>query len=390
MIKRKGQAGGIEISILIMLIAFFIIIYIVLLPPGERGALLNETTTTLDSGVSAAAKTLLSASPGKVYPYTTSTQENKLESMHLFSKDSTEQESLAKAITISKSLLKDDYKNLYFDVKDLKDATEVSLVFLIKKSQGDITLSLNGNTIYEGTLTNKQLPLKLPSAYLKSKNNVLHMETESPGIKIFSANYYLLQDIKLVKKMQTKKLSSIRVFSVDSNQDVNNLKLSYFINCNKLKDSGKLTILFNDKVEHSDTIFCQYSEKRELILDKKQLSNTGRNKLEFKIDKGDYNIDQAIVKVRMAKSSYPKYSLDIDSSTWADIRAGKKKVKIRFTLGGERAKAQITVQEKQFSINTQSTTYTKDITTMLDNGANHITLVPYTTFDLKNIKVYVG
>jgi ACT domain-containing protein len=287
--------------------------------------------------------------------------------------------------------MQDNFKEIIFDVNDLKQMKKASLIFLIKDSKGSLTIKLNGHLIYQGELTNNQLPIELPKAYLKDKNNKIYMESSSPGWRIFSSNYYLLQDVKLIKVVETKKLSSIRSFYVDTSegQSPKKLTLAYFINCNKVKEYGKLTIMLNGRLVHSDTVFCQYPDKREKTLDKSYLSSTGRNKLEFKIDKGDYNIDQASVKVEMAKSAFPKYSFEIDTDDWKDVSSGSKKVKVKFLFGDNRKRMAVTVQEDQFSLDTSSNVYTRDITSMVDNGANHLTLVPYNSFEIKSMKVFL-
>ena len=172
-------------------------------------------------------------------------------------------------------------------------------------------------------------------------------------------------------------------------QEPKNIELSYFINCNTVKESGMLTINVNERMVYSDTIFCQYANKREIPLDASYFRINGANDVEFMIDKGDYNLDQVKITSTMKTKGYPKYTFEVGTDLWEDIVTGKKKAYIKFLFNEGGKKANIRVQEDQFNIDTRSTIYTKDITSSLDNGANHVTIIPLNAFEIKSMKIFV-
>jgi len=204
--NKKGQADGGAVYILILLMAFFILIYVILLPRGEREELLNITSSTDAATGEAPAKTVvLSESPGKVYSFTSNLQTINIEPIHVYSRDESTSFTLIKSMTVSRNLLKDNFKTVLFDLTDLSELKEVKLFFLITESKGPMTIYLNGKLLYEGLLTSSQMPLELPLANLQEKNR-LEFYSASPGIRVFSSNYYIMQDVQLIKTLKVEKI----------------------------------------------------------------------------------------------------------------------------------------------------------------------------------------
>lgn len=386
---KKGQAGGIEVSILVILIALFIIIYVILLPPEERTELLGDNTTdSSGASVPSGSTVLLSESPGKVVSYSKNIQTSKLEPLHLYAKDEQETQALVKTLTVSRNILKDNYKNIVFNIDDLDKIKDVKLFMMVQDSKGRLTIKLNGQIVYNGVLGAEQLPIVLPKDYLKTGNK-LEFSVNLPGI--FSSNYYVLQDVSIIKTYSTTKTESERFFFIDlaEGQQVKNSKLHYIVNCNELEPRGMLTILLNGHLASKDTVFCEYSDEIVLPLNKDHMSDDGRNKLEFSIDKGDYSFDQLRAVSELANSIYPKYVFDISSDIYSEAKAGKKKIMLKMTFAdNDRKEMTVYMQEKQFGINTNMKDYTKDVTSMIDDGANYIKLIPKKDFEITSLKIY--
>lgn len=388
MLNKRGQAAY-EVSILIVIIALLLLIYIILLPPGQRQALLEDTEFNATSGAEPAASTvLLSESPGRVFSYTTNKQQLNIEPVHIFSKIDSDSQQLVKSLTVSRNILKDNFKEILFDVKDLNKLDSAKLLFLIKESKGPITITLNNNLIYEGELDSSQMPIELPKSYLQNTGNVLRMETASTGWRLFSSNYYLLQDVVLVKSLNIKNNRVARGFLINTeSQKIRTAKLSYFISCND-NQNGQLAISLNNRQVYRDLVFCQYQDEREVPLSKDLFSLSGSNTLMFEVDNGDYNLDQIKVNVELARSSYPTYNFEADSDLWKKIRDGKSKVMLKLNMGEGRKKATFLIQGETVSMDTSAATYERDITSLVENGANSIKLVPDTNFEISSLKVY--
>jgi hypothetical protein len=390
--KKRGQTtvSAVEVSVLVFLIGVFMIAYIILLPAEDREALLDEDFgASGDSDAASISETLLSESPGEVSSTKSSASVSEFEPMRLYSITDSITEDLASSLTVSRNILKNNYKNIYFNVDDLDNLEDLGLLFLITESKGELSVVLNDNLVYEGELTSNDLPVTLPTTQLLEENNLLKLYVNSPGWNIFSANYYLLQDIQLVENYEVSDTTSTRTFSVSEPGNVNSATLTYFISCNS-NDDGILSLTLNSREVFSDRIFCEYLNERELGLDVDYLQTT--NTLRFDITEGDYNIEEVELEISKSSSKYPSYSFDIDSDTYEDITSGEKEVYLKLSFSDDTSEKIMTVrvQENGFGVNTEDDSYEKVITSLLDNGANTITLEPDATFEIENLKVYTG
>jgi hypothetical protein len=352
---------------------------------------LNTTTTYLDEDelVSAGAQVILSESPGEVYSYSTNTHTINIEPMHVYSREDSEIYTLIRAMSVSRNLLKDNFKILNFEVKDIADLKGAKILFLIKESKGPVSIYLNDKLIFEGVMTSSQLPLELPLIHLQEKNK-LEFYSDSPGIRIFSSNYYLLQDIKLVKTFKREKTTASRTFYVSEEigDRINRASLDYFITCNQIEERPTLTIMLNNRQVFKDTIFCEYLEERTLPLTKTSLNVYGQNRLVMQVDKGDINIDEISVKADLTKSMFPTYTFDVSSELWTRLDNGDTNLYLKMKLKeGDRKRAKLYVQGDQFTMDTTSSIYSKDITNMVDNGANVLKIVPDNNFEIFNLKI---
>jgi len=388
--NKKGQADGGAVYILILLMAFFILIYVILLPPGEREELLNITSSTDAATGEAPAKTVvLSESPGKVYSFTSNLQTINIEPIHVYSRDESTSFTLIKSMTVSRNLLKDNFKTVLFDLTDLSELKEVKLFFLITESKGPMTIYLNGKLLYEGLLTSSQMPLELPLANLQEKNR-LEFYSASPGIRVFSSNYYIMQDVQLIKTLKVEKTQASRAFFVseDIGDKLSRATLSYFVTCNQIKQNPMLTITLNSREIFKDTVFCEYLEERSIPLTRTSLNAYGRNKLDVSIDNGDINIDEVKVKAELNKAVFPTYTFDVSSGLWTKLQSGDSKLYLRMKFPDTSHKrAKLFVQGEQFNMDTSATSYEKDISAMIDNGANSIKVEPSNNFEMLNLMI---
>ena len=388
--NRKRAQAAVEVSVLIFLIGVFIIGYIILLPAEDRQELLDSTSSDIgedSNDEDNVGKTLLSEAPGDVSSSKSGTSTTSLEPMRLYSTTESATETLATSLTVSRSILANNYKTLHFDMDNLDNLEDLGLLFLITESKGNLVVELNDNVVYEGEVDTNDLPLSLPMSSLKEEDNTLRLSTSSPGINIFSSHYYLLQDLELVEDFNVADTSSRRTFTVDEPGDVSSVTLNYFITCND-DDEGILTISLNSREVFSDRIFCEYLNERELALDEDYLATS--NTLEFTITEGDYNIEEVELEVKSSSKEYPSYTFDVDSDLYEDVGAGDVEVYLKLTFADQddQKAAKVLVNEHEFSFDTNDQEYERKITSMLDNGANTITLEPELSFEIDNIKVY--
>jgi hypothetical protein len=388
--KKRGQVptAAIEISVLVVLIGLFMIGYIIMLPPEERASLLDEdgTTAGTDDEV-VGASTLLSESPGVVTTAKSSSADRKLGPIRLYSTTEQNTETLATSLTVSRSVIQNNYKTITFDVDNLNELESLALLFFISESKGDMIIELNENLVYEGVITSNSLPLPLPTIGLKEEGNVLKLSTDKPGVNIFSSHYYLLQDLKLVEDYMVADTVSTRTFSLDRPEDITSVTLNYFITCNS-DDEGVLSVSLNNREMFSDRVFCEYLNERELGLDADYLQNT--NTLKFEISKGDYNVEEMELDIKSKTKEFPTFTFDVNSDLYEELLSGEKEVILRLSFGDDSSEkiSEVLINEHSFRFNTEDGEYEKDITSMVDNGANTITLRPETTFEIDNLKAF--
>ena len=198
---KKGQSA-IEITVLILLLMCLIIGYVILAPQDVRDELLDDTRdgdSDGGDGATSGGSTLYSVSPGEVEASQSGTSTTSLQPIRIYSTVESESETIATSLKVSRNLLQNNYKTFTFSAEDTEDLDSLSLLFMITESKGDLIVKLNDNIVYEGELTSNNLPLSLPVSVLE-EINVLELSTSSPGLNIFSADYYLLQDVTLVKE----------------------------------------------------------------------------------------------------------------------------------------------------------------------------------------------
>ncbi|MBI4153966.1 hypothetical protein HY501_01390 [Candidatus Woesearchaeota archaeon] len=385
--KGQQQVSGVEISVFILLIALFLLIYIVLLPPAERESLLAEDKSSTAGSTEETGKVLLSESPGKLVTFSTNIHTAYLGPVRLFSKSEEGSIPLVASVSVSRHLFKNNFKDVFFDLGDIQEPEQVRLLALIKEKKGSLKIMLNGKLVFEGVLTAAEMPVNLPLNYLSAGENRLTFESSSPGFNLFSTNYYLFQDISLLVSTKVEKTEASKRLLIDPELDgqVRKASLRYFVSCNTLEE-GRLSIRLNGDEIFDDQVFCSYLDERSISIDPKSLDDS--NLVGFSIDKGDYTLENARVVLELTKSIFPTYALDIDSSLFKRIQDGTAKVVLKIAFAGaERKKAAVSVQEESFQLDTSAASYSKDITAMLDNGANIIKLTPQTTMEIVSLKV---
>ena len=388
--RGEGPIAGVEVSVMIFLLALLMVGYIILLPEEDRQELLGDDATSDNDGTSGSAtEVLLSESPGEVTSARSATQIRSLEPMRLYSTTESATEELVSSLSVSRSILQNNYKTIHFDMENVENLEDLGLLFLITESRGTLTVLLNGNLVYEGELASNDLPLNLPISYIEEEGNTLELSVDLPLPNIFSANYYLLQDVQLVEDFSVSDTSSSRTFSVEDPGDVRSADLSYFITCNS-DEQGILSILLNNREVFSDQIFCEYLNERELSLNEDYLGST--NTLTFEVSEGDYNIEEIDVEITSRSQDYPSFSFDVSSDLYESVSNGEKEVYFELTFAdvSSQKAGTVIVQEYSFAFDTEDGSYEKEISAYVDNGANTITLQPDTSFAIDNLKVYVA
>jgi len=385
---RSKAQSAIEVTLIVLILAIGMVGYVILLPEDVRNELLDDSATSSSDSDDVDGEVLLSESPGYVSPSKSSSHTRSLEPIRLYSTTESNIKTLISSITVSKSIIGNNYKSIKFDIDNLEELEELELLFFVSEYKGDLRIKLNEQLVYDGELNSADLPITLPIDSLVSEGNVIEFSTDFSW-NIFSPNYYLLQDIKLIQDYLVEDKSTTRTFSIDSPDDISSVVLNYFITCNS-NENGILTISMNNREMFSDRIFCEYLNKRELSLDEDYIATS--NTLKFEITEGDYNIEEIQITEKTRAQDYPSFSFDLDNDLYQEIASGEKDIYLKLTFDDDTSdkEATIYVQDYSFDFNTDASSYERKISTYVDDGANTITIEPLESFKITNLKVYVA
>ena len=282
-----------------------------------------------------------------------------------------------------------------------------NLVFFVNKAGDDIQIELNGFEIYDAGLNQNSLPINLPANLLKESNNLRFIVKSG-----FFSNQYEITDVKvsLTKKLEKKVASRSFSLTEGEKKGVERATLSYFVNCLSIEDQGTITIFLNDKLLYSDFASCDVDfQNLDIPLNKLK---TGFNSLEFRIDSGDYVVDDPAIILEMAERNYPIYNFEVDDSVYRVLfnscydqcvfdcerecsstlclgecidecsdtcNTGKAVLVLRFA-GDRRKVAAITINEFELNIDTFAPLYEADITGFLRRGSNSIKIITKAEF----------
>ena len=382
---RSKAQSAIEVTLIVLILAIGMVGYVILLPEDVRNELLDDSATSSSDSDDVDGEVLLSESPGYVSPSKSSSHTRSLEPIRLYSTTESNIKTLISSITVSKSIIGNNYKSIKFDIDNLEELEELELLFFVSEYKGDLRIKLNEQLVYDGELNSADLPITLPIDSLVSEGNVIEFSTDFSW-NIFSPNYYLLQDIKLIQDYLVEDKSTTRTFSIDSPDDISSVVLNYFITCNS-NENGILTISMNNREMFSDRIFCEYLNKRELSLEEDYIAIS--NTLKFEITEGDYNIEEIQITEKTRAQDYPSFSFDLDNDLYQEIASGEKDIYLKLTFDDDTSdkEATIYVQDYSFDFNTDASSYERKISTYVDDGANTITIEPLESFKITNLKV---
>ena len=386
--NRRGQESGAGIAVLILLIALFMVLYILLLPPEKREEILNQTIGPSNGGTTAVSRVLLSESPGEVFQTKNSNVVHDISPLNIFIKTEPSTKLLANAIEISKGFLSSNPKTLTFPIDDLTNLKSVILFFSVTNSKGNIQIWLNNHIIVDSKLDGAQT-IDLPVNYL-TKNNVIEIKASSPGILFFVTNYYTLENVGIKESYQILNPKEERSFTVPTDEldSLQKSTLDYDIYCNKLDTTTDLRIYLNDKDVLSKLVTCiAGSETVEFpIEDVKE----GTNVITFMIGEGDFRFSNIKIENELKEKSNPIYHFDVSSDDANSVVSGLSHVTLTLKLEGASKKANIIVNDKQFSLDTTEKEFSKDISDYINEGDNFIKIVPNNTFTISLLEIKLG
>ncbi len=380
---KRGE--GSPVANFILMFALFLVVYLIILPPGAKEDIIY-TGTEYDQ---VEGKLLFSESPGLVRPFLKDVLSTKLAPVKLFAFTETEPLILARSLAVSTSIFSTKDEDLIFDLPELDNLNQLSLIFLVQEATGKLVLKINGQEFYNDYVSANDLPIEVPLKALRAKDNVLTIAASSPGIRFLSANRYAIKDIQIIKKFAVEHQRESRSFIITpgESKDLVRSILYFFTNCLKVRDLGSLIIYLNGKEISNRFLTCDAGET-ELEINPDDIYE-GENTLEFEVDKGEYILEQVFLEHELETEDYPKYFFTLQRGEFFAVEDLITDVELELDFDdiGYRKAATILVNGERIYLDTSSNRAVLDISDSVVEGENFIKIIPKEEFDIVNLQV---
>lgn len=394
---KKGQSGATSITVLLILLALFIVLYVLLLPPEDREALLYPNGTNIDNsnninGIDSqtGGKILLYEVPGTLTTTTNDLITHNLDPVDLFIKEEPQIIKLSNSMQIERSDFSNQDQSLTFNIDKLSNIKTALLTFTVTDSSGQLIIELNGQKIYQNTVRKGQQETVNIRIDLLNAQNELKFSVSSPGILFFLNNKYSLKDIIFKQQLETINSKEDRTFYISNNEknNIDRSTLSFNSYCNSLDESAtSLNVYLNNKILTSEVISCGSGE-RGVDIDINKLLE-GQNMMTFVISSGAFQISNIELTNNLKQGIYQIYEFDLTNSELKAVEGQDKRVVIRIGFDDKTStkSGRILVNEDQFSLDTTSNSYAKDISDAVTDGVNKIRIVPSRDMNVSAFKI---
>ncbi len=385
---RKGQQEGLNVAVLVALLALFMIGYLILLPPKDREELLNQDFGDDNDGNNGASTTgdlLLSETPGIVRPFADERVRHKLTPIDLFVRDEPMTQDLVPSLFVSRDIFSDRKQAVNFNIDSKDSLDNAVLYFAVRDARGRLVINLNGREIFNDRLDGLG-SIDLPVSLLASRNTI----TFSTSFALFGSNHYTLDDVKVRKQFNVRNVKASRTFVVDKNEfdRLTGARLNYFVSCiSPSKESTELRIELNDKAFERVSLPC-VGDEVTFDIDKDDIKE-GRNTFAFSIDAGDFRFTDIEVEAEQEEKVFPTYNFVVDDDQIKDLEDDDVDaiLKMSFLDDRKRKEAQIFLNGNRLFLDTTGSIHTKDISSFLEEGSNELKIIPVSQFEILNLEI---
>jgi hypothetical protein len=389
--KRKAQ-GGLNAAILVAILAGVIIIYILFLPTEDRKALLEEESdyTGGTGGGSSTEEliTLISENVGRLDPVG-KVRDKELPNVNIFETKNSKVLDTINPIYIRNGWFDKKSKVVKFDIENLENTNDVMLSFSVPKRQGVLSISLNGELIYEYSITSLNAnPIKLKSGLLDGSNE-LEFSVNSVGAKFWTTNEYALESVQIIGDItDTSRQESQNVFSLSDTeyQNMEKAEIRFIPYCLSSTDVGVLDVFVNNRNVFSSVPVCNDRYEQEMPI---SALSAGQNKVLFKTNKGSYSVEQILLSFSEKDAPEAVYYFEINESTFEDIQDNDYNafVRVEFVDDEDRKRADINVHDHLTRIDQERKTYERNIDNWVEEGNNFIKITPKTTLEIVELNI---
>jgi len=385
--NKKAQDAS-NAATLVAIIAGLILLYIMFMPPAERVKLLDENSTS-DDGTTASNLTMLLVYPGRLDYIGQKDIEHTIPPLNLYTKTEAKILKSVSSLYVSNNIFKKNFATLNFDISDLTNTANPTLSFNINKASGRLIITLNGNSVYDATITSPSKTLYLDRTMLKEHNEVV-FSVSGVGIMFWATNQYELEDVKIMADLtDISQQKSSAVFLVSSTEKNNLDKVYVKFNPNCVQSAvGKLNVFVNEFNVFSSIPDC--NSLRPIEIPGTHLAS-GENRISFMTEKGAYLIDNIIVKSVLKEAVYPTYYFELNNTQYNDISNGARSLKmyLKFVNDLDYKKGKIYINGHLTYIDSYNSTYEKDVSQFAKAGNNGVEIIPATTLDIRELEIKI-
>lgn len=397
MLYKKGQAAA-GAAILLAIIAATLVMFIILIPPQERAELLEENYTSSSSSSSTSSsssstivgKELLVTNPGRIDYLAQNKLEHQIPIVTIYTKEESNTLAEKSFISVKKGAFAEKIGDIRFLVEDTQNTKNVVLGFDIKSITGNVLIYLNGEEIAERS-ESEVSPINIPTNLLQ-KENIITFMSESPGVAFWQTNAATFNDIKVVADITNVGAQSSRsVFIVGPTEKTNlkSTRLRFQPDC-VLSDVGRLRVLLNDKEIYNAVPDCAL--KMIPIEFSPEQVHQGDNVLEFRTEKGTYQLNGIVIESELKEVDFPTYYFEVSQEEFDAVKNKVKKNKkveleLRFVDVSDNQQGDILFNGHMSSFDTKEYRYRIDVSDDIVKGNNAVKIKPKKTLEVRELVV---
>jgi len=388
-LAKRGQ-GAINAAILVAIIFGLILLYILSIPTAEREQLLKGTGTTSTRTVTHEKnETLLKVAVGTLEDRDLDKVEHSIPSFTLYRTAGAKVLKKVNAFQVRNGIFDFQSREIGFAISDTELTSNVLLSFDVTKAQGVLAIKLNGNIIFEGDLSAAApQPISLSNEDLQS-DNLIEFSVSGVGLKFWTTNQYQLSNAMITAEVTDPSRERARSVFFVSRKEFDNLESASFRfnpDCNPA-DVGILEIRLNSRSLLSAIPDCGTINRQEFG---PGLLELGENVIEFSTTKGSYLIDQVEVRTELSAEVFPIFYFEVNSTTFKDISINRTQeafVELEFVDDDLSKRLDLNINGKLTNVDQKKPTYSRKITSWIEEGNNYIEIRPKTRVNIVELRV---
>lgn len=383
---RKAQDAG-NASILVLIIMIAIILYVLLLPGPIREDLLRGNDSSGGGGTSSQTY-FLKENPGTINVVDKEEYSKNLPSVVLQRTIDSEEIKKVNPFYVKSAFLAKKVKSIPFTLENPSLTDNVLLSFDVANHNGILYITLNGEIVFEGEISDyNAAPVQLDKDLLEAQNT-LEFYAEGVGLAFWRTNDYSIQNMRIIADItdtsgQESKVTFLLPSDIYGNAD--RLLIKFNPNCGA--GVGTLTVDLNNVEVFSGIPDCGIINTIEVS--PKTGLKAEENTISFRTDKGTYLVDLITVVVKTKDSHNPVYYFEIEESDYETLMLEnyEANLTIEFVASTEWKEGVINLNGRQLSIDTQDRLWERNVKPYLYQGHNALRIEPVSTMDVLRLTI---